>query len=75
MTIRRRRRGSAARSRLSRIGGANDNQFSQGAHMGLAAAARGELSINIERKGKANENHSKGALAHNWNSKLYFSNN
>jgi hypothetical protein len=37
--------------------------------MGLAAAARSGLSINIERKGKANGNHSKGALAQNWNSK------
>jgi hypothetical protein len=35
--------------------------------MGLAPVVRGELSINIERKGKAN--HSKRALAQNWNSK------
>jgi hypothetical protein len=39
------------------------------AHMGLAAAARGGLSINLERQGKANGNHSKRALAHNWNSR------
>jgi hypothetical protein len=33
------------------------------AHVGLAADARGGLSINIERTGKANGNHSKSALA------------
>jgi hypothetical protein len=37
--------------------------------MGLAAAACGGLSINIQRKGKAIGNNSKEALAQNWNSK------
>jgi hypothetical protein len=37
--------------------------------MGLAPAVGAGLSINIERKGKANGNHSKRALATNWNSK------
>jgi hypothetical protein len=33
--------------------------------MGLAAAARGGLSINLERKGNANGNHFKRALSQN----------